>query len=66
MEEVALYISIDGEARQALKIPKDKCTAYSLHPLKWLRFLGYTVYGQEGDLSLSQMAANRFLITHPP
>ena len=33
-----------------------RCSLYlnawpTLYPLKWLRFLGYAIYGQEGDLS---------------
>lgn len=33
-----------------LKLPK----TFAVNPLKWLRFLGYAIYGQEGHLSLSK------------
>ena len=41
--KVTLYMSFSGKPRQALSIPKLKCAAYSVHPLKWLRFLGYAI-----------------------
>lgn len=52
-QNVKLYISLNGKARLALSIPMDKCAALSLYPIKWLRFLGYTIYGREGHISLS-------------
>jgi hypothetical protein len=48
-----LYLPLDGEAVLALSIPTKKCETLARHPLRWLRFLGYAVYGQEGEISLS-------------
>ena len=52
-ENVALHISFKGKAKLALSIPKQKCTTFSSSPIKWLRFLGYAIYGQEGHISLT-------------
>jgi len=52
-ENVALYISFEGRAKLVLLIPKQKCTTFSLSPIKWLRFLGYAIYGREGHISLT-------------
>ena len=51
-DRVRLYIIID-QPTLALSIPLNICTTLSLRPLKWLRFLGYAIYGQDGHLSLS-------------
>jgi hypothetical protein len=40
-----------GVAKLALSIPLAKCGTFAVNPLKWLRFLGYAIYGQEGCLS---------------
>lgn len=37
----------------ALSIPVKACQRFSVHPLSWLRFLGYTIYGTEGYISRS-------------
>ena len=52
-DRVRLYITIENKPRLALSIPLNICTTLSLRPLKWLRFLGYAIYGREGHLSLS-------------
>jgi hypothetical protein len=36
-----------------LSIPTDDISLYTLRPLKWLRYLGFAIYGCEGTLSLS-------------
>ncbi|KAF8345413.1 hypothetical protein F5887DRAFT_1192054 [Amanita rubescens] len=41
-------------AKLALSIPLDKCVTFVVNPLKWLRFLGFAIYGREGHLSLSK------------
>jgi hypothetical protein len=30
-----------------LRIPVDDCNRFAVRPLKWLRYLGYTIYGRE-------------------
>ncbi|KAF8322879.1 hypothetical protein F5887DRAFT_1166089 [Amanita rubescens] len=48
---VELRMLIDGIYQPALSIPVDKCQLFSLHPLTWLRYLGFTIYGTEGHIS---------------
>jgi len=50
---IELWLSFNGTAELALSIPLAKCRNLSVNPLKWLRFLGYAIYGQEGYLSAS-------------
>ena len=33
-----------------LSIPVVECNSFALNSLKWLRYVGYTVYGQERSL----------------
>jgi hypothetical protein len=51
MTNVELWLSFDDSDKLALSIPLAECERYAIHPLKWLRFLGYTIYGQAGHLS---------------
>ena len=50
---VKLRMSIENVSMLALSIPLDKCVTFAVNPLKWLRFLGFAIYGQKGYLSLS-------------
>jgi hypothetical protein len=50
---VELWLSLNGTAELALSIPLAKCQELAVNPLKWLRFLGYAIYGREGYLSTS-------------
>ena len=50
---VELWFILNNISELALSIPLDKCLALSVNPLKWLRFLGYSIYGKEGYLSMS-------------
>jgi hypothetical protein len=52
--KVKLWLSIDNVTRLAISIPIAKCSTFSVNPLKWLRFLGFVIYGQEGYLSTSK------------
>ncbi|KIK06021.1 hypothetical protein K443DRAFT_307311 [Laccaria amethystina LaAM-08-1] len=54
--KVRLQLSFPNETRVklALSIPLDKCNNFVTNPLKWLRFLGFAIYGREGHLSLSK------------
>jgi len=47
---VELQMPIDGEYQHALSIPVETCQHFSLHPLKWLRYVGFTIYGTEGHI----------------
>ncbi|KIL59038.1 hypothetical protein M378DRAFT_15139 [Amanita muscaria Koide BX008] len=49
-----LWLSLDNVARLALSIPLAECSTFAVNPLKWLRFLGFTIYGREGYLSTSK------------
>jgi hypothetical protein len=51
MASIQLFIQIDNTWMPALTIPVADCNRFSLKPLKWLRFLGYTIYGREGYIS---------------
>jgi hypothetical protein len=37
----------------ALSIPDKICQCFSVHPLTWLWYLGFTIYGNEGHISTS-------------
>jgi hypothetical protein len=50
---VRLRLSIHNVTKLALSIPLDKCVTFAVHPLKWLRFLAFAIYGGQGHLSLS-------------
>ncbi|KAF8345125.1 hypothetical protein F5887DRAFT_1074770 [Amanita rubescens] len=54
--KVKLRLSFPNLTRTklALSIPLDKCVTFAVNPLKWLRFLGFAIYGREGHLSLSK------------
>jgi hypothetical protein len=49
--DVELWMSFDDIYRLALSIPVDTCKRFSVHPLAWLRYLGFTIYGNEGHIS---------------
>ena len=48
-----LYLSFEGVSIPALSIPLDECGKFAISPLKWLRFIGYAIFGREGFLSTS-------------
>lgn len=52
--EVKLWLSFGNVFKLALSIPLDECGTFAVNPLKWLRFLGFSIYGQEGYLSTSK------------
>jgi hypothetical protein len=54
MLKVKLWLSFGNVTKLALSIPFDKCGTFAVNPLKWLRFLGYAIYGREGYLSTSK------------
>ena len=45
-----LRFSIAGEWVPTLTIPTDDISNYTLRPLRWLRFLGFIIYGSQGVL----------------
>src|SRR5882672_3442549 len=51
MASVELHMRINGVHMPVLSIPVPDCYRLSLKPLRWLRFLGYCIYGDKGDLS---------------
>ena len=53
---VELRMPIDGEYQPALSIPVETCQRFSVYPLKWLRYVGFTIYGTEGHISRSTAA----------
>ncbi len=48
---VQLWIRFGDEHQHVLSIPVHECQRFSFHPLTWLRFLGYAIYGKEGYIS---------------
>ncbi|KAF8960929.1 hypothetical protein BDZ97DRAFT_2035202 [Flammula alnicola] len=48
---VELWMPFNGTYRPALIIPVGECQRFSVHPLTWLRYLGFTIYGNEGHIS---------------
>ncbi|KAF8347464.1 hypothetical protein F5887DRAFT_1172833 [Amanita rubescens] len=52
--KVKLWLSFGNVSKLALSIPLDKCHTFAVNPLKWLRFLGFAIYGREGYLSTSK------------
>jgi hypothetical protein len=51
---VKLWLSFGNTSKSALSIPVDRVRMFAVNPLKWLRFLGYAIYGREGYLSTSK------------
>jgi hypothetical protein len=51
--EVKLWLCLPDDTRLALSIPLPECRKYAHYLLKWLRYLGYAIYGAEGYLSTS-------------
>ncbi len=47
---VDLYFTLGTETLKVLAIPRDQIDEYNFRPLKWLRFVGYAIYGAEGDI----------------
>ena len=47
---VELQMPIDGDYQHALSIPVETCRRFSVHPLSWLRYVGFTIYGTEGHI----------------
>ncbi|KAG9310480.1 hypothetical protein JVU11DRAFT_9624 [Chiua virens] len=55
---VKLLLAIGNRSEVALSIPLAECTTFSNSPLKWLRFLGFAIYGQQGYLSKTEGGAD--------
>jgi hypothetical protein len=47
---VKLFVHLDGALHPLLSIPITDFDRFTLRPLKWLRYLAYTVYGRQGKL----------------
>jgi hypothetical protein len=45
-----LWIQNNGIWIPTLSIPTDQFDRFTLRPLKWLRFLGFIIYGRDGVL----------------
>ena len=52
--KVKLWLSFDNVTKLSLSIPLAECGTFAVNPLKWLRFLGFAIYGREGYLSTSK------------
>ena len=50
--KIKLWLLFDNVARLALLIPLAECHNFSIYPLKWLRFLGFAIYGCQGYLRM--------------
>jgi len=62
---VDLWIEFDGSYHSTLSIPVPDCQRFSIHPLRWLRYLGFTIYGTEGH-SPHYLVAQRSTIPKIP
>jgi len=51
--EVKLLLCFNESSKLALSIPLAQCTTFAITPLKWLRFLGFAIYGRQGYMSMS-------------
>ena len=53
---VSVYIKIDIRFLPVLSIPKSVIPFYTLEPYKWLKFLGFIIYGSSkpGFIAISQ------------
>ena len=51
--KVELLLCFDNRNEVALSIPLAQCETFANSPLKWLRFLGFVIYGRQGRLSTS-------------
>ena len=49
--DIELRVQIGNAYIPVLSIPVDDCNRFALKPLRWLRFLGYTIYGNQGHIS---------------
>ncbi|KAI9568598.1 hypothetical protein HD554DRAFT_2191442 [Boletus coccyginus] len=54
MESVpSVVLYFNESSKVALSIPLAQSKTYAIKPLKWLRFLGFTIYGRQGYISKS-------------
>ncbi|KAF8955302.1 hypothetical protein BDZ97DRAFT_1858628 [Flammula alnicola] len=54
--DINLHLSYQNEEIVALTIPIDDIKRLSLHPLKWLRYVAFAVFGAPGRLALTSDA----------
>ncbi|KAI9574401.1 hypothetical protein HD554DRAFT_2046869 [Boletus coccyginus] len=52
-DQVELWVCLGDGSKLALSIPLAQCTTFATTPLKWLRFLGFAIYGRQGHISMS-------------
>lgn len=50
MENVQLWLHLREAWLSVLTIPINELSHFSIRPLKWLRYVGFTIYGREGVL----------------
>lgn len=51
MDIVELHMQFDGEWQPTLSIPVETCQRFAIHPFRWLRYLGSTFLGIDGQIS---------------
>ncbi|KAK0457770.1 uncharacterized protein EV420DRAFT_1687541 [Desarmillaria tabescens] len=49
---INLHLSTDGAPVQALAVPAEDMRRLLYHPLKWLRYVSFAIFGAAGQLSL--------------
>ncbi|KAI9449291.1 hypothetical protein HD554DRAFT_2290294 [Boletus coccyginus] len=49
--EVKLVLCFNGSSKVALSIPLAESKTFAVKPLKWLRYLGFIIYGRQGYIS---------------
>ena len=59
MASIELHVRINNAYLPVLSIPVDDCNRFALKPLRWLRFLGYAIYGSQGHICATEDASDR-------
>jgi hypothetical protein len=50
--KVELWLLFNNVEKLALSIPLAECHNFAIYPLKWIRFLGFAIYGCQGYLRI--------------
>jgi hypothetical protein len=50
VSEIQLFLFVNKQWTSVITVPTNQLYDYSHKPLKWLRFVVYTIYGRQGNL----------------
>jgi hypothetical protein len=48
--QIRLWLRLTDDWVPIIRVPKAEFALYTTRPLKWLRYLGFVIYGREGLL----------------